>query len=141
MIPGDLPPLDRGVVWEARFGVDDTAHPDRPRVSRATPTDLPRGFAAGLWHRFPPRVRAFALCVARHESWNAGLWTAENPSSSASGFAQWIDSTWRVNAARAGVRVPGHASGAAPADQARVFAWMVTHGGRSAWSGTGCPGT
>jgi hypothetical protein len=88
-------------------------------------------------------VERAARCVAKHESWNQGLWRAENPNtriSTASGFAQWINGTWRANAARAGVPVTKRAKDAPPADQAEVFAWMVTHGGKRAWDGTGCFG-
>jgi hypothetical protein len=101
-------------------------------------------FHQGWWGRFPAKVERSALCVAKHEAWGK-LWTAKwkgDPRiSTASGFAQWINSTWRVNAKRAGVRVTSRAMYAPPRDQAKVFAWMWTHKGKKAWAGTNCPGT
>ncbi len=97
-------------------------------------------FHQGWWGRFPAKVERAALCVFRHESWGK-MWLGQNPVSTASGAAQWINSTWRVNAARAGVPVTARARYAPPKDQAKVFAWMWLHGGKKAWRGTNCPGT
>lgn len=97
-------------------------------------------FHQGWWGRFPLKVEKAAFCVARHESWGK-MWKGQNPVSTASGFAQWINSTWRVNAKRAGVKVTSRARYATPKDQAKVFAWMWLNGGKSAWNGTHCPGT
>ncbi len=86
----------------------------------------------------------FLTCVRRHESDRTGAWPhiggygAQNPSSSASGAYQFIDSTWRNVSVRAGH--PGYA-------KARYAPWyvqdavalhLVNNGGRSAWAGTGC---
>ncbi len=97
-------------------------------------------FHQGWWGRFPAKVERAALCVIKHESWGK-MWLGQNPVSTASGAAQWINSTWRANAARAGVPVTARARYAPPKDQAKVFAWMWTHGGKKAWRGTNCPGT
>lgn len=97
-------------------------------------------FHQGWWGRFPAKVERAAFCVIRHESWGK-MWLGQNPRSSASGAAQWIDSTWRVNAKRAGVKVTRKARYAPPKDQAKVFAWMWLNGGKKAWRGTHCPGT
>lgn len=69
------------------------------------------------------------------------MWTAENPTSTASGGFQFIDGTFVVWAKRAGISAPRHAAYASPVIQVRVFAYTVTHGGKRAWNGTGCPGT
>lgn len=100
-------------------------------------------WARGLWLRFPARIERAAWCVAGHESLHAGLWRAENPGSgTASGFAQWIDSTFRIHAHRAGVRVRSyHAADVTARKQAAIFAavWPTS---KSAWYGTGCyPGS
>lgn len=104
------------------------------------PGGVPSSWRA-LWASYPLSVQLSATCVAKHESWDAGLWVAQNSSSSASGFAQWIDSTWRVNAKRAGVNITQSAKDAPPANQVKVFAWMVTNHQLGAWHGTNCPGT
>lgn len=110
--------------------VDETS-----RGNRRTPL----GWDAGEWQRFPASVERAALCIAGYESATAGLWLAENPVSTASGFAQWIDGTWQAWTARAGTGTRyAHASAAPPRVQAAVFAWQWTHGGRSAWSWS-CP--
>lgn len=99
-------------------------------------------WARGRWYRYSPRVERWAACVARHESLTAGLWRARNPSSTASGAFQWLDSTWRAHAARAGVaHIPDRAYLASPRKQARVLAWAARHGQQQAWYGTGCDGT
>lgn len=95
-----------------------------------------------VWAQFPASIEVFAKCVSHHESWSGHMWAAENPISTASGGFQFIDSTWRAWAARAGVSAPGHAAHAPPSTQAYVFAYGITHyGGRRAWHGTNCPGT
>lgn len=132
--------------------VDDTATPDPIVVPPAPkprpvirPTSLPTGWGAGQWDRFPARVERSALCIAHHESWTAGLWKARyrGPiSSTASGFAQWLGSTWRGQAKRAGVGIQyREAYLAPPAVQAEVFAFQALHHGLYPWVGTNCPGT
>jgi hypothetical protein len=66
------------------------------------------------------------------------MWTAENPTSSASGGFQWIDGSWRANLARAGFSGPGHAAYASPVLQAQVTAYVITHGGQHNWVGSHC---
>ena len=90
------------------------------------------------WVHYSAPVFAFATCVAHHESWSAGLWRAQNGHSSASGFAQWVNETWAVNAARAGFSGPYRAADAPPSEQVAVFAWMFDHGEQGAWAGAGC---
>lgn len=109
----------------------------KPVVLKAT-----GGWAQGNWSRFPASVEISARCIAHHESWNAGLWRAKNGSSSASGFAQWLDGIWRVQAKRAGVGTQYARAYLAPPDiQASVFAYQAMHYGLYPWHGTNCPGT
>jgi hypothetical protein len=99
-------------------------------------------WTSGNWSRFSAKVQKSALCIAHHESWSAGLWRAKNRSSTASGFAQWLDGTWRVQAKRAGVGTQySRAYLAPPAVQAAVFAYQASHYGLYPWNGTNCPGT
>lgn len=78
----------------------------------------------------------FLACVRRHES--GGSYTAENPTSTASGAYQFLDSSWRTLSARAGYGGYGHAASAPPAVQDAVAVWTVANVGRSPWNGTGC---
>lgn len=144
-------PLDEATVVIASQVVNDAAHADpiktpartSPPASRAArPTDVPTGWAAGRWDRFPAHVERSARCIAKHESWTAGLWKAENPVSTASGAFQFVDGTWRAVAARAGVgEAFSHASDAPPHVQAAVFAHQAMNHGLYPWKGTHCPGT
>jgi hypothetical protein len=95
---------------------------------------------ASVWAHYPSWVKTFGSCVVHHESWNAGLWKALNRSSGASGAFQYMDSTWRVHAKRAGVGTQySKAMYAPPSVQAAVFAYnvYVKHAQR-AWVGTHC---
>lgn len=89
------------------------------------------------------RMHPFLTCVRHHES-DRGPWphtngyTAQNPSSSASGAYQFLDSTWRNVAGRAGHPGYARASHAPPGVQDAVALWLYNNGGRSAWNGTGC---
>lgn len=128
--------------------VDDAATPDpmppAPPAPTVSPASLPAGWGAGLWARFPARVEIDARCIAHHESWTAGLWRAVNRGrgTSASGFGQWEDGSWQVQAARAGVGTEyARAYLAPPAVQAAVFAFQDLRHGLYPWAGTGCPGT
>lgn len=100
-----------------------------------------------VWLGTPRWIRELGLCIRRHESWTAGHYRAHNPSSSAAGAYQFLDSTWQGNAKWAkwqGVRVaaPYRAADLAPAwVQDVVFIHSIRHGGIKAWRGTGCPGT
>lgn len=117
----------------------------KPKPAPSTPAPRPKPVSnaswdstADVWAKWPAWVGAFALCVAHHESWHAGLWTAQNPYSSASGFAQWVDGTWRSHSLAAGLGGYARAMYAPPRVQAAVFARAVTKFGTSAWRGTGC---
>ena len=78
----------------------------------------------------------FLACVRRHES--GGNYQAENPTSTASGAYQFLDSSWRTLSARAGYGGYGHAASAPPAVQDAVAIYTVDSGWSSAWNGTGC---
>ena len=78
----------------------------------------------------------FLACVRRHES--GGNYQAKNPTSTASGAYQFLDSTWRTMSARAGHSGYGSARHAPPAVQDAVAIYTVNSGWRSAWNGTGC---
>jgi hypothetical protein len=143
---------DGGMAIEASQVVYDGAYADPlrpvspPKAPKPSPGAIvrPGGVPSSwkaLWASYPLSVRLSATCIAKHESWDAGLWKAHNPVSSASGFAQWIDSTWRVNAKRAGVNAQSSAASSSPANQVKVFAWMVLNHQLGAWNGTNCPGT
>lgn len=117
--------------------------PPRPKP-KVTTSLAGRGPASWrkAWAGLPLKVERLAWCVAHHESWNLGLWTAVYPDpsvSTASGFAQWTDPTWRTQTKRAGVG-RGYSRGmyAPPRVQALVFAYQVTHHGMYPWDGTGC---
>lgn len=89
-------------------------------------------------HRRAVQAHPFLTCVRANESDRAGGYLAQNPYSSASGAYQFLDSTWRNVAPKAGH--PGYARAVhAPwYVQDAVALWLVENGGRSAWAGTGC---
>jgi hypothetical protein len=78
----------------------------------------------------------FLACVRRHES--GGNYQAKNPTSTASGAYQFLDSTWLTMSARAGHSGWGSARYAPPWVQDAVAVFTVNSGWRSAWNGTGC---
>lgn len=85
----------------------------------------------------------FLTCVRRHESDRGAYphingYTAQNPSSSASGAYQFLDSTWRNVSGRAGHAGYARASHAPWYVQDAVALWLYNNGGRSAWAGSGC---
>jgi hypothetical protein len=85
----------------------------------------------------------FLTCVRHHESDRGaapyiGGYGAENPSSSASGAYQFIDSTWRTVSARAGHGGYARAVHAPWWVQDAVAMYLVNTGGKSAWAGSGC---
>lgn len=103
----------------------------------------PEEQAAVVAHRTTPEPEpqhtppgGFLACVRRHES--GGNYRAENPSSTASGAYQYLDSSWRTLSARAGHGGYGHASHAPPWVQDAVAIYTVNSGWSSAWNGTGC---
>jgi hypothetical protein len=85
----------------------------------------------------------FLTCIRRHES-DRGAWPhingygADNPSSSASGAYQFLDSTWRNVSSRAGHPGYARAKFAPWYVQDAVTLWVYEHGGRSNWAGSGC---
>jgi hypothetical protein len=81
----------------------------------------------------------FLVCVRAHESDEAGSYAAENPTSSASGAYQFLDSTWAVVSARAGHGgYPTAASAGWHIQDAVAFDTAIVRGERYHWSGTGC---
>lgn len=80
----------------------------------------------------------FLRCVRAHESDTAGGYRAQNPRSTASGAYQFLDSTWRNVAPKAGFPGYSRAIHAPPRVQDHVALWLYNNGGRSAWAGTGC---
>lgn len=131
-------PLEESQVVIASQVVDDAARPDpytapkkapaAPKVSRS----VVRPAAVPAW------VKRFAECVISHESRHAGMYTAENPVSTASGAYQFIDGTWQTLSRQAGHAGWSHAAYAPPRVQDAVFYWTVLHGGAGHWKGTGC---
>lgn len=77
-------------------------------------------------------------CIRAHESDTAGGYQAQNPTSSASGAYQYIDSTWRNVSRRAGHPGYRRAIHAPPHVQDQVAWWHIHHLGTSAWAGSGC---
>ncbi len=91
------------------------------------------------WDEYPAWVEAFGICIAKHESWGSGLWTARNRYTSASGAFQFLDSTWRGQMARAGVSGYSRAYLAPAIVQARVFAFNVFfYHTQKSWVGAKC---
>lgn len=78
----------------------------------------------------------FLACVRNHES--RGNYGAQNPTSTASGAYQFLNSTWRNVSGRAGFPGYGRAADAPWHVQDAVALWLYSNGGRSAWAGTGC---
>ncbi len=88
--------------------------------------------------RSPLWAVEFGRCVIRHESINAGLYKAENPTSSASGAYQFTDGTWHTQSRLAGHPGYSRAKYAPPRVQDAVFYYTVLHGGTRHWKGTNC---
>jgi muramidase (phage lysozyme) len=86
----------------------------------------------------------FLVCIRRHESDrsgpypNIGGYAAQNPSSTASGAYQFLDSTWRGASSRAGYPGYARAKSAPWWVQDAVAYHVMRTGGKSAWSGSGC---
>jgi hypothetical protein len=81
----------------------------------------------------------FGRCVIGHESANAGLYKAENPTSSASGAYQFVDNTWQHYARLAGYGSKySRASSAPPSVQDAVFYKAVMMRDFYHWKGTHC---
>ena len=121
-------------------------------MANGTPAEQAAATAAvDAWKANPPYETAsmgenlpdvsghwFLACVRSHESINAGLYRAQNPTSTASGAYQFLDSTWRRVAPKAGFPGYSRAIHAPPRVQDHVALWLYNNGGRSAWNGTGC---
>jgi hypothetical protein len=73
----------------------------------------------------------FLACVRNRESGNN--YSAKNPSSTASGAYQFLDSSWRNLSARAGHRGYATARSAPPHVQDAVAIWTLENIGRSPW--------
>lgn len=86
---------------------------------------------------------AFLTCVRHHES-DRGPWphingyTAQNPTSSASGAYQYLRSTWQTVSSRAGHAGYATAASAPWYVQDAVALWHYKNLGPSAWAGSGC---
>lgn len=80
------------------------------------------------------------VCIRAHESDTSGGYGAQNPTSSASGAYQFIDSTWRHYARRALVDTATYprAITAPPHVQDTVAFLAVASGGIGHWRGSGC---
>lgn len=94
-----------------------------------------------VWAGVPKWIRDLGYCIRKHESINAGHYTAENPTSTASGAYQFIQSTWTGNAkwVKVAKRWAHRPAGQAPAwVQDAVFIHSIRNGGAKAWKGTGC---
>lgn len=80
----------------------------------------------------------FLVCVRNHESAEAGLYQAQNPTSSASGAYQYLRSTWLTVSNQSGYGGYASAKEAPWYVQDAVAYWHINNLGRSAWNGTGC---
>jgi hypothetical protein len=116
------------------------AQPDLAKV----PNKWQDSGARAVWHGKPKWIRDLGLCIRNHESIEAGHYRAENPTSTAAGAYQFLQSTWTGNAKHTPLAKPWAykpASAAPPYAQDAVFIHSIEHGGIRAWRGTGCPGT
>lgn len=92
-----------------------------------------------VWAKFSPEVERFALCVAHHESWRAGLWKARSSDGRYTGAFQYDDQTWIVHSHRAGISGYARAYLAPPDAQALTFAVAISkYHSWSSWLGTNC---
>jgi hypothetical protein len=140
-----------GAVVEAVVNVDPVApkpttsdsrewavqRPNRGMVGRYMDSNVP-----AVWKGVPTEVRRFLSCVAAHESSHSRY--ARNPSSTASGKYQFLDSTWRGIAKW--TKVDGEHVARPYARAYQAPAWIqeavavhsVLDGGWSNWNGTRC---
>jgi hypothetical protein len=106
----------------------------------AAQQDIANQWAASLdAQRHQVQLHPFLLCVRHFESDRgsfpyAGGYQAQNPTSSASGAYQFIDSTWRGASARAGYGGYARAKYAPWYVQDAVALYVFNSGGKSAWS-------
>jgi hypothetical protein len=80
----------------------------------------------------PSDVQARALCIRNRES--HGDYQAQNPSSTASGAWQFLDSSWL---AYGGGQFAPRAWMASPYQQDQVFVWAYQQSGLNPWAGGG----
>ena len=138
-VKSKITPAD-GVVRPTTWAALIAYAKKHPPVQADVPA-VPSGWAttSDVWAKFAPEVETFALCVAHHESWRAGLWTARSSNGLYSGAFQWNDSTWRVHARRAGISGYARAYQAPPDAQALAFAVAISkYHSWSSWNGTNC---
>jgi len=127
--------------WVADFNQDGTISANEVEFQKSI--IIQEAVAAIEAGRRSTQNHPFLTCVRRHESDNGAYpyingYGAKNPSSSASGAYQFINSTWRTASARAGHGGYGSAAQAPWWVQDAVAIDVVNSGGRSAWNGTGC---
>lgn len=128
-------------TWVPDFNRDGAITADEVNFEKAL--IVHRAVSAVEQSRREVQAHPFLTCV-RHRESDSGAYPhangygAQNPSSSASGAYQFINSTWRTVSVLAG---HGGYSTAAQAPwfiQDAVALDVVNRGGRSAWNGTGC---
>lgn len=125
-------------------------------MANGTPAEQAAATAAvDAWKANPPYETAsmgenlpdvsghwFLACVRSHESINAGLYRAQNPTSTASGAYQYLRSYWQTLSRMAGHGGYPTAASAPPHVQDAVTLYVINNprqtGGRSHWNGTGC---
>ncbi len=101
-------------------------------------------FYAIVAHRQAIKNHPFLVCVRAHESDTAGGYFARNSSSGASGAYQFLDSTWRSVAVRAGHGYYAYSPARNAPDwvqDAVAYDTAIVHGERRHWHGTGCAGS
>lgn len=94
-------------------------------------------------HYVSIQMDPFLTCVRHHESDRGPFphtngYGAQNPVSTASGAYQWLNSSWASVSRMAGHSGYPTAASAPWYVQDAVSYWAMTHGYKSAWSGTGC---
>ena len=126
----------RPTTWTALIAYAKT-HPPTQADVPAVPATW--ATTSDVWAKFAPEVETFALCVAHHESWRAGLWTARSSDGRYTGAFQWDDSTWQAQSAHAGIHAYARAYQAPPDAQALTFAVAISkYHSWSSWNGTHC---
>jgi len=80
----------------------------------------------------PANVQVNALCIRNRES--HGDYLAQNPTSTASGAWQFLDSSWL---AYGGGQFAPRAWMASPNEQDQVFVWAYQQSGLNPWAGGG----
>lgn len=93
---------------------------------------IPATIGLTILDQLPPEVLARAYCIRDRES--HGDYQAQNPSSTASGAWQFLDSSW---IAYGGSQFTPRAWMATPAQQDQVFLWAYAQSGLSPWAGGG----